>query len=142
MYPSSSPSFPLGDLSGLKLLVVEDDAGCSALLRFVLEHAGAEVRFALSIIETLSILSEFTPDAILSDFYLLDGNGYSLLAQLRSYLAQTERWQIPVVAISASPQEEWQTEDVQEEFQACLMKPLNLKEVVDVVSRVTHRSAA
>lgn len=86
-------------LGGATILLVEDDADTAALLRLVLEDAGARVQCAATAREACSLLRAVLPlvgqteaaqaasgpiDLIVLDVRLRDGDGSVALAQLRS----------------------------------------------------------
>ncbi|MFC6672147.1 response regulator [Marinobacterium aestuariivivens] len=69
----------LPDLSGLSLLVVDDDPGIVRGFIRVLAGLGAEVSGVGSLREARASLDEALPDALLVDLQLKDGNGLALL---------------------------------------------------------------
>lgn len=66
-----------------KALVVEDDPEYANLLRIVLESLGYKFQHAVSIVGARRLLREYTPDLILLDGHLPDGNGLELCAVIR-----------------------------------------------------------
>jgi DNA-binding NtrC family response regulator len=73
------PEKDLPDLSGLSLLVVDDDPGIVRALARVLGRLGADVSGVAGVREARLTLAECTPDAVLADLQLRDGNGFELL---------------------------------------------------------------
>ena len=51
--PTGSPTIPLGDLRGVRILAVDDDADALSLVAELLDAAGAEVSTARSAEEAL-----------------------------------------------------------------------------------------
>ena len=75
-------------LSGVRVLVVEDDAQARELLLKVLRVAGAEARVVDSSARALQVLDEWRPDIMLSDMGLRGGDGYVLIRAVRSLPAE------------------------------------------------------
>jgi two-component system response regulator PilR (NtrC family) len=69
----------LPSLSGLSLLVVDDDPSVVRSMTRVLGGLGAEVTGVAGLREARSSLAENTPDAVLADLQLKDGTGLELL---------------------------------------------------------------
>ncbi|WP_298908261.1 response regulator [uncultured Nostoc sp.] len=86
---------------GLRLLVVDDDPDTRTLLTFLFEIDGAEVVTSASAGEAIAIMSSFKPDILISDIYLPDEDGYSLLLKARNLEAKRGR-KIPAIALTAS----------------------------------------
>ncbi len=75
----------LPNLSGLSLLIVDDDPAIVRSLKRVLTGLGADVTGVSSIREARLSLAELLPDAVLADLQLKDGTGLDLLPD---YLSQ------------------------------------------------------
>lgn len=84
--PRSPSSEPL--LHGVRVLVVEGDAGARETMLKVLRIAGAETRSVEGSDEALDALAEFRPDVLLSDVALRGGDGYALIRALRALPAE------------------------------------------------------
>lgn len=73
-----------GDFSGLKILAIDDDPDVLESLVAFLTQVGAEVVTASSAAEARQAATSGRPiDALLSDYRLPDGDGVSLIAELR-----------------------------------------------------------
>ena len=88
------------DLTGLQVLVVDDDPDALTMMREILEAAGATVISADSGRAALSALDEHTPDAIVSDLGMPGMDGFELLAELRQSPKESRR-NIPAAALTA-----------------------------------------
>ena len=73
----------LGNLEGIKILVVDDDLDSRDFICFVLEEEGAEVISVSSASEALQALPESKPDVLLSDIGMPEIDGYMLMRQVR-----------------------------------------------------------
>jgi DNA-binding NtrC family response regulator len=79
----SSHNFP--DLSGISLLLVDDDPAIIRSLSRSLQGLKATVRSVGSIREAKQILESYHPDAVLSDLQLKDGLGLDLVTNYHSH---------------------------------------------------------
>lgn len=80
-----------------RVLMVEDDAELSKLMKYTLKKEGFDIEIAGSLAEANDCLKEFTPRAIILDVHLPDGNG---LAWLREKQAKDSQFNIPTVVLS------------------------------------------
>ena len=79
---------------------MDDEPDTLALLRDVLERAGATVLAADRARGALEILREVVPDAMVSDLGMPDMDGFELIAEMRRS-ASTAARQIPAAALTA-----------------------------------------
>lgn len=66
------------------VLIVEDDAGVTRIVRIVLEKAGFSVREAAALREARAELKASPPDVVLLDIMLPDGDGRRLIPDIRA----------------------------------------------------------
>ena len=69
--------------SQLSILLVENHEDSVVYVRRFLEHYGHEVRAARTAQEAVDLVKAKDPDVILSDIGLPDGDGWTLIQQLR-----------------------------------------------------------
>ncbi len=100
---------PTKPLSGIKVLVVDDETDARQLVRRVLAECGAEVAVADSADEALPLVESFRPDILVSDVGMPDRDGYDLIRQVRSRLAAKT---LPAVALTAFARSGGQAEGV------------------------------
>ena len=112
-----------GDLSGIKILVVDDDADSREFIAFALEQAGAIVTAANSGIEALQALIQSPPDLLISDIGMPEMDGYTLMEQIRSLTIPQGR--IPAIALTAYAGEADEQRAYQVGFQKHLAKPID-----------------
>ncbi|HJX26774.1 MAG TPA: ATP-binding protein [Thermoanaerobaculia bacterium] len=123
-------------LSGLRLLVVDDDPDTLEILQVLLSGCGAEVRPARSVREALSELSRWSPDLLLSDVGMPGEDGYALITQARELDASRGRW-TPAIALTAFARPEDRVRLLSAGFQAHLPKPVDPSDLVaTIVSQV------
>jgi signal transduction histidine kinase len=73
-------------LTGVDIVVVDDDQDTRDILLSVLERQGASVRVASSAAEAVRMCVERPPDALISDIAMPGQDGYALLRQLQETL--------------------------------------------------------
>ena len=88
--------------SGSRLLIVEDDPDTAALLATLVRHWGYRAEVAHTMNDAMKWLERRSFDAITLDLMLPDGNGLTLLRQLRE---QPQTPDIPVLVVSATAEE-------------------------------------
>ena len=129
----------LADLSGIRVLVLDDDADSVDVLRRILSGRRANVRVANSVAESLEILRIFTPDVIISDIGMPGRDGYEFVQHLRgnSFFAST-----PAVALTALARTEDRTRALNAGFQTHIAKPVEAAELVAVVRSMAKLHSA
>lgn len=70
-------------LTGLTVLVVEDEHDAREVLACMLEMRGARVHDVPCSAAALAYLAQHTPDLMISDIAMADVDGYSLMQQVR-----------------------------------------------------------
>jgi signal transduction histidine kinase/ActR/RegA family two-component response regulator len=129
--PGLSTDLPAG-LSGLRVLVVEDEPDARELLGYVLETCGIEVRLAPSVAAALNELGGFTPDVIISDIGMPDEDGYALIRSIRTS-SLTEQKDIPAIALTAFARNEDRTRALVAGFNVHMSKPVEPSALVRAV---------
>ena len=88
-------------MTGLPVvLAVEDEPRNAALLRAVLKPARYELHLVSTLGEGRAWLADRTPDLVLLDRHLPDGDGLSLVRELRS--GDEPGRQVPILLVTAS----------------------------------------
>ena len=80
-------------LTGLRVLVVDDETDARELVQFILAEEGANVVSVATVLEALQVLSQSPIDVLISDIGMPDLDGYSLMEQLCS--AETGQAPLP-----------------------------------------------
>ena len=85
-------------MSGEPILVIDDNPANAALLTFLLQKNGYEVRAAVDANEALAILHSFAPRVIMMDLQLPGMDGLTLTRKLK---AETATRDIVIIALTA-----------------------------------------
>jgi len=132
-----SAEYVIADLSGLTILIVDDDADARALIARVLRDCGAEVFAAESAAEALAIVERERPAMLVTDIGLPGTDGYDLLAALRRSGAAGA---IPAIALTAFARPEDRMRALRAGFRLHLAKPVEPAELVATVASVAGRA--
>jgi CheY-like chemotaxis protein len=127
MTPETQPSDEAPDLSGIRVLVVDDEEDMREFLAFVLEDYGAQVTVAASAGEALAALPQVKPDILLSDIGMPEVDGYMLIRQIRA-LPEEQGGTIPAIALTAYAGEADQTKALSAGFTQHVAKPVEVVE--------------
>jgi len=119
------------------ILLVEDHDDTSLTLTRILTAAGHRVRTAGTLGEARDELSIGTPDVMICDISLPDGDAYELLAELR-----TAGRHIPSIAISGFGSPDDLRQSMEAGFIQHLTKPVAVQVILDVVQSVQRPQRA
>lgn len=121
----------LPDLSGLRLLVVDDEPdGCEILAR-LLRQAGAEPALAGSADEAHNLARAISPHVIISDIGMPGRDGYQLIRELRAQQVDT-----PAIALTAFARPEDVRHALAAGYQAHLSKPIDPPKLLAMVQQL------
>jgi signal transduction histidine kinase/DNA-binding response OmpR family regulator len=123
-------------LSGLRALVVDDEADSRELTTTVLSMKGAEVRAAGGVTEAMNVMADWRPEIVIADIAMPDGGGYELIRRMRG-----EGIKALAVAITAYAGEEDRLRALTAGFVMHLPKPVDLYELVVSIASLTGRTA-
>ena len=121
------------ELSGLRVLVVDDERDAHELIRRVLEGHGARVNLAESVAEAVVQLAAAPHDVLLSDIGMPERDGYELIRLVRTRRAD-EGGGIPAAAITAFARPEDRFLAMQAGYQSHVAKPVDAKALVATVA--------
>jgi signal transduction histidine kinase/DNA-binding response OmpR family regulator len=122
-------------LSGLRVLVVDDEDDARVLLQRVLEERGAIVAVAAGSQEALSDLEEFRPDVLVSDIAMPDIDGYHLIRSIRS-LPPERGGRTPAIALTAYARAEDSQRAFSAGFQRHVPKPVDFGRLVSLIANL------
>jgi CheY-like chemotaxis protein len=90
--------YAVDSLSGVHVLVVDNERGCRDLLTSILQYCGALVTAVGSADEALAVMALIKPDVLITDVVMRDRDGFWLIAKVRS-LKPEDGGVVPAVAI-------------------------------------------
>lgn len=122
-----------GRLSGMRVLVVDDDPEARSLVTATLRQAGALVTTVRSAPDALSELKKTKVDIVLTDVAMPNIDGYQLAERIREL---SDFGGIKLIALSAFPILEGSNRAA---FDAYLNKPIDPFKLVDSIVSVTGR---
>jgi PAS domain S-box-containing protein len=126
------------ELSGLRILLVDDEADSRDLLNFVLESCGALVSTAGSAAEALDIMERESFDVVVSDIGMPEEDGYSLIRRIRSLPAE-RGGSVAAIALTAYARAEDRVQALRSGFQLHIAKPVESTELLAAVANLAGR---
>ena len=135
----SSQSPVLSPLSGLRVMVVDDEPDTLELLAFTLSELGAVVRAVASAEEVLVALSGWPADLLLSDIGMPQMDGYMLIRAIRG-MPPERGGTLPAIALTAYAGETDRQQVLAAGFQHHLAKPVESGELVAAILSLVGRS--
>ncbi len=112
------------DLTGVQVLVVDDEIDSQEIVTFVLEQAHAAVTVADSGAKALHEIKQSVPDVLISDVGMPDMDGYALMWQIRQLPAE-KGGQVLAIALTAYAGESDYKQVIAAGFHRHLTKPID-----------------
>ena len=119
---SSAEIEPHRPLTGVRVLVVDDQQDARELVAMMLEDAGARVLQAASAAAAVEILAGTEVSVIVSDIAMPGGDGYAFLERVR---AAPRTRDVPALALTAYARAEDRDRALASGFQAHIAKPID-----------------
>jgi two-component system CheB/CheR fusion protein len=129
--PDSSP------LSGLDVLVVDDDESLRETLSAALAQMGAAVRDADSVRQGLACVDERPPDVVLCDIAMPGQDGYAFIHRLRTLGSAAAR-ATPAIALTALASEDDRARALAAGFRDHIAKPIGMRDLARRVEKVVR----
>ncbi len=139
--PALAPLVSPPDLSGVRVLVVDDDRDTRELIARLLDECGAIILTASSAQEGLVALKSARPDVLLSDIGMPDIDGYEFLKRVRALNAD-EGGNTPAIALTAFARSVDRTRALHAGFLVHVAKPVEPAELLVTVASVAKRLQA
>ena len=140
--PSPSTQSPLAgeslSLSGINVLVVDDELDARELIKRILTHGRANVMTAASAREGLELLKSEKPDVLISDIGMPDKNGYQFIQEVRTLPAESGG-KTPAIALTAFARPEDKISAMNAGFQEYLTKPVEAWDLIATIRRLLGR---
>jgi CheY-like chemotaxis protein len=126
-------------LSGVHVLIIDDDPEARDLIGTVLRYCGALVSTAASAAEGLETLQRVLPEIIVCDIAMPNQDGYWFVRALRSRGPEAGGG-LPVIAITAHGATHGPDRTLPAGFQAHIRKPVDPWELCRVVAAMTRKT--
>jgi len=140
VHPQATQDAPVTvpDLTGVRVLAVDDEEDGRRLVREVLEAAGATVETAGSAEDALEQLQHNVPDAVIADLGMPRMDGFEFIQRMRSSPVAALRL-VPAAALTAYARSEDRARALQSGFQLHLAKPIDPSELMAAVASLVRR---
>jgi CheY-like chemotaxis protein/anti-sigma regulatory factor (Ser/Thr protein kinase) len=126
-------------LSGLRVLVVDDEPDARMTVAAILEQFGAEPTIVASAREAFDAVSRERPHVLLSDIAMPNEDGYTLIRRIRATLDAAT---LPAAALTGYVDSDSKDKALNAGFQAYLAKPVDPAGLAATVATLVHRSEA
>jgi CheY-like chemotaxis protein len=123
-------------LSGIRVLVVDDDADARLTLTAMLEQFGATTTAVASAGDALDALSRDPTDVLLSDLAMPDQDGYEMMRRIRKDRGVAA---LPAAALTAYADADCRSRALEAGFQEHLAKPVEPEILAATLARLVHR---
>ncbi len=126
---------PTIDLTGLRVLIVDDELDARTWIQRLLQNCNAVVTTAASAEEAIDVVLRESPHVLISDIGMPSADGYSLIKRIRSM--PDAHSAIPAIALTAYARTEDRIKVLQAGFQSHLAKPVEPNELVSMIRNLT-----
>jgi CheY-like chemotaxis protein/anti-sigma regulatory factor (Ser/Thr protein kinase) len=128
-------------LSGLTILIVEDERDSREVLRLYLESKGATVHVAENVAAAMKILDSLdaAPNLIVSDIGMPEEDGLSLIKRVRASEDRAIAG-VPAIALSAFATGDFKTSALSAGFQRYVAKPFDPKSFAQVAFEIARKN--
>jgi len=130
--PATASSEPVAPT---RVLVVDDNRDAADVLTLLLDSMGHEARPAYGAREALAALARFSPEVVFLDLNMPDGDGLSLLPQLRAVLGDA----VYVAALTGYGQQHDRAITRAAGFQEHLTKPVGPEQLRETLAAASRR---
>jgi NO-binding membrane sensor protein with MHYT domain/CheY-like chemotaxis protein/nitrogen-specific signal transduction histidine kinase len=133
---AAAPAGELADLSGLRVLVIDDAPDTLDVLEQILTFSGAATMTAPGAGAALALLENEKPDVIVSDVGMPEVDGFELMRRIRRRAATAA---IPAIALTAFTRQDDRTKALQAGFTDYLAKPVEPAALAAAIRRAVAR---
>jgi hypothetical protein len=111
-------------LTGVRVLVVDDEPDAREMMASALETCGATVMFAASARDALETLARTEVDLLLADIAMPGQDGYELIREIRA-MPSARLANLPAAAVTAHARDDERASAIAAGFQLHLAKPVH-----------------
>jgi CheY-like chemotaxis protein len=123
-------------LDGIRILVVDDHADSRDLIAFILRDVGAVVQKAQDPQQAYEIVTQWSPDVIVSDLRMFSEDGYTFIKNIRARTPH-EGGRIPAVAVTGLTGDAVRMTALDSGYQHLVRKPIHSAELIAVIVSLT-----
>ena len=123
-------------ISRIQILLVEDDEAVRMMLLELLKREGYSALSAEDGLEATALLSEVTPELVITDFNMPRMDGWELAVYVRRHLPFT-----PVLLVTGEPDGLTRAHHPGSPFEAVLGKPFQLNSLLSMIHALLNGSA-
>ena len=127
-------------LTGVRVLVVDDEPDARRIVHRLLADGGAEVRTAGSAAEALAAFADGPPDVLVSDVGMPAEDGYALIAAVRR-LPAAAGGRVPAVALTAFARAADRVKALSAGYEMHAVKPVEPAELIAIVASLAGRAS-
>jgi len=128
----------VGQLNGVRVLSVDDDADALDLVAVIVTTAGATVKTCSTAAQAFQLISQWRPDVLVADIEMPGEDGYSLIRKIRT-LDANDGGETPAVALTAYGRSEDRIRALSEGYTMHVPKPVDPGELTTIIASVTWR---
>jgi PAS domain S-box-containing protein len=132
---------PSRRLAGLKVLAVDDQEDALAMLRAILEGAGAQVTTVSAGDEAIRLIEAAPPDVLLADIGMPGMDGLELIRRVRRSIVPAAK-RLPAAALTAYVRDEDRSAALESGYHQHVPKPVDPSEVIRIVGSLAGRQPA
>jgi signal transduction histidine kinase/ActR/RegA family two-component response regulator len=122
-------------LTGVRILMIDDEQDVRDATSALLEKVGAEVRSLDSPREVIAEIAKFQPHLLILDIGMPDEDGYSVMRRIRGATNEHAR-RIPAISLTAHAREEDRARAFAAGFQDHLPKPIEVSRLAGAIRRL------
>jgi CheY-like chemotaxis protein len=126
-------------LTGVSVLLVDDDLDELALVGTVLRTAGADVTAVAKVEDALRAVQNARPRVLVSDLMIPGHDGFTLIRRIRRMAEDGNGGHLPALAISGFDNADQRRYALEEGFDEYLPKPVHERIVATVARMVSPR---
>ena len=136
---TGAPELEALNLSGISVIVVDDEPDARDLVSRVLSESGATVAATSNAEEAIALIERDRPHMLITDIGMPDVDGFELLRRVRA-LGEARGGKLPAIALTAFARSEDRTRALRAGFQVHLTKPVDPSELIATVANVAGRT--
>jgi CheY-like chemotaxis protein len=136
-----TPAMEVPRLTGVRVLIVDDEPDARDLLKRILSEFEAEVETVSSASEALPLVERVHPDVLVSDIGMPEVDGYEFIRAVR-LLSADDGGQTPALALTAFARSEDRQRALLAGYQAHVAKPIEPSELITTIASLAGRIGA